>query len=83
MTEGRVIAAIARAKGISPEGLTADTTLEELEIDSLDAIEILFELEEEFDLEIPDDAVKGMERVSEVVDAIREALASVSPGSGG
>ncbi len=49
-------------------------------MDSLDAIEILFELEEEFDLTVEDEAVQGMEKVAQVIAAVREALAAAARG---
>ena len=75
-TEAKVIAAIAKVKEISPEKIEPSTTFAEINVDSLDAIEILFELEEAFDeLQIPDEAVQGMERVGQVVEAVDRALA--------
>ena len=44
-------------------------------MDSLDAIELLFEIEEEFDLTVEDEAVQGKENVGQVVEAIEQALA--------
>ena len=84
--EQRVIAAIARSKRIDPDGIRPETTFEELGMDSLDAIELLFEIEEEFELTVEDDAVQGKETVGQVIAAVREALAAGSapaePGPG-
>lgn len=71
----RVIAAIARTKRIDVERIRPETTFEELGVDSLDAIELLFEIEEEFDLTVDDEAVQGKENVGQVIEAVREALA--------
>ncbi len=76
----RVIAAIARAKRIEADAIGPETTFEELGVDSLDAIELLFELEEEFDLTVEDEAVQGMEKVAQVIAAVREALAAAARG---
>ena len=51
----RVTAVIAKTQKIPPESVTIDKTFEELKIDSLDGINILFALEEEFDVDIPDE----------------------------
>ena len=51
-------------------------------MDSLDAIELLFEIEEEFDLTVEDEAVQGKENVGQVIEAVREALAG-KPDAGG
>ena len=73
--EQRVIQAIARSKRIDAATIRPETTFEELGLDSLDAIELLFEIEEEFDLTVEDEAVQGKETVRQVVEAVREALA--------
>ncbi len=48
----RVIACVARVQRIDPEGVTLDSSFEELGLDSLDAISVLFELETEFSISI-------------------------------
>jgi acyl carrier protein len=78
----RVIAAIARSKRVDADSIRPETTFEALGMDSLDAIELLFELEEEFDLTVEDEAVQGKETVDQVIQAVREALAE-SPGAVG
>jgi len=52
----RVYALIAAKAEAPPEAVEADTALEALGIDSLDLIELVFELEEAFDISIPDTA---------------------------
>ncbi|MGH9647240.1 MAG: phosphopantetheine-binding protein, partial [Bryobacteraceae bacterium] len=56
----RVTGVIAKTQKIPPETVTIDKSFEELKIDSLDGINILFALEGEFDLDIPDDAARGI-----------------------
>ncbi|MFQ5349573.1 MAG: phosphopantetheine-binding protein [Thermoanaerobaculia bacterium] len=73
--EQRVIGAIARSKRVDAAGIRAETTFEELGMDSLDAIELLFEIEEEFDLTVEDEAVQGKENVGQVIEALHQALA--------
>jgi acyl carrier protein len=73
--EQQVIAAIARAKRLSIDEITLESTFEELGVDSLDAIELLFELEETYEIAIPDDEAKSFETVREVVESLNEALA--------
>ena len=53
-----------------------DTTFEELGLDSLDGLNLIFELEEEFDLMVPDDKVQSMKSVAEVVEGIEWLLAN-------
>jgi len=72
----RVAAVIAKTQHIPPESVTIDSTFEELNIDSLDGINILFALESEFDVDIPDDAAKQIRSVREMVDGIEKLLAA-------
>ncbi|MDX1501605.1 MAG: acyl carrier protein [Thermoanaerobaculia bacterium] len=74
-TRAEVIGAIAKVKSIPAEEIGPETEFAEIHVDSLDAIEILFELEERFDLSVPDEAVQGMERVGQVIEAVERALA--------
>src|SRR6185436_7711249 len=54
--------------GVSPENVTAKTTFQDLGTDSLDMVELVMELEEEFDVNIPDDVAEKLQTVG---DAIR------------
>jgi len=70
-----VIAAIAKAKKVPVENVTLDSTLEELQIDSLDGLNLFFELEEAFDLNIPDDKAKAMRSVRDIVEGLEQLIA--------
>ena len=72
----RVTNVIANAQKIPPETVTIDKSFEELKIDSLDGINILFALEGEFDLDIPDDAARGIRTVREMAEGIEKLLAA-------
>ena len=52
------------------EAVTIDSTLEDLGADSLDAVELIMALEEEYDLEIAEDDAKAMKSVKNIVDYI-------------
>ena len=56
-----------------------ETTFEELGFDSLDGLNLIFELEEEFDIVVPDDKVQSMKSVREVVEGIEFDKGYVSP----
>lgn len=64
----RVIRVFADFKKVPPDEITMDTTFDELGFDSLDGLNLVFELEEEFDLTIPDDRVADMKGVRQAVD---------------
>ncbi len=72
--EERVIRVFADFKKVSPEEITMDTTFEELGFDSLDGLNLVFELEEEFDMTIPDDRVQDMKGVRQAVAGIEALL---------
>lgn len=70
----RVIETIAKTQKIPVESVTLDKTFEELKIDSLDGIHILFALEEEFQLDVPDEAARQILSVRAAVEGIQTLL---------
>ena len=72
----RVANVIARMQHIPAESVTLDKTFEDLKMDSLDGINVLFEVESEFHLEIPDESVQSIRSVREMVDGIEVLLAA-------
>jgi len=75
----RVTGVIAKSQHIPPESVTIDSTFEDLKIDSLDGINILFGLEGEFDVDIPDDEAKQIHSVRQAVEGIEKLLAAKQP----
>ncbi|MGH9820174.1 MAG: acyl carrier protein [Pyrinomonadaceae bacterium] len=71
----RVINVFAKFKKVPAEDIRMDSTFDELGLDSLDGLNLIFELEEEFDIMVPDDKVQSMKSVSEVVDGIGYLIA--------
>ena len=74
MLTQKVIEAIAKVKELPISDITAESTFVELGVDSLDAIEILFELEEQYDINVPTDQLQGLEKVQDVVDGVQMVL---------
>lgn len=70
----RVIRVIAQTQRIPPERISLESTFEELKIDSLDGINIIFSLENEFGISIPDEGVQNMRSVRETVAGVRRLL---------
>ena len=65
----RVVQIIAEELGVDPEELSMDTHItDDLDADSLDAMEVILKIEEEFDVEIPDDLVQRIQTISDVVE---------------
>ncbi len=80
MLTERVIAVIAAVKRIPEERITLESTFEELGIDSLDGVEIVSELEEEFDISIPNEVAFEMRSVRDVVESLGSACAKSAGG---
>jgi acyl carrier protein len=78
---GRIVAAIAKLKKIAPETVRLDSTFEELRMDSLDGLDLFFQLEEEFDLTIPDERARSLRTVRGIVEEIEKMLPEQIPGS--
>lgn len=75
-----VIAIIAREQRVPAESIHPDSTFEQLKIDSLDGVNIVFALEEKYNLTIPDEIAREMRSVRQVIDALRQQLnAATSP----
>ena len=49
-----IFAIIAKESGVEASKITLESTLKDLEIDSLDAVQIIFELEDKFKITLPD-----------------------------
>ena len=74
--QDRVLRVIATTRRVPLESVRADSTFEELGIDSLDRINILFELEGEFDVEIDDEQAKQVTTLQQMIDGITQLLAA-------
>ncbi len=54
------------------EAITAETKIaEDLGADSLDVVELLMSIEDEFDVEVPDEEIENVKTVGDVVDYIQ------------
>ncbi len=76
----RILKVIADSQNLPPEKVTLDSTFEELGIDSLDGVNILFALENEFNINIPDEGVQGIRSIRQMVEALEKLLASGQSG---
>jgi acyl carrier protein len=75
----KVIATLASVKRIPAEKITLDSNLQEMGIDSLDVFTLLFELENAFKISIPDDDVRSIKTVNDVVEGVKKLLAAAPP----
>ena len=64
---------LADQLSIDPETLTPETDmLNDLDADSLDVVDVVMSLEDEFGIEIPDDAIEGIRLVGDLVKYVEE-----------
>ena len=78
--EGRVLRVIATSRRLPLDSITPDSTFEQLGIDSLDRINILFELENEFDISIDDEQAKTIANIPQMVAGIQQLLQANQSG---
>jgi acyl carrier protein len=72
--EREIIDAIAELNGIDREKIKSDSVLSSLGIDSLSALEILVALEEKYDIEIPDNELKNVNSITEIISIVSRNL---------
>lgn len=72
----RVLKVIATSKRIPLETVTIDSEFQQIGIDSMDAVEILFALENEFDINIPDDEVRSVRNVRQMCEGVEKLVAA-------
>jgi len=83
--EEKVFSTLASVKHIPQEKITIDSSLADLGFDSLDTISLLFELENAFQISIPDERARSIRTVREIVEGVRalkngNSLKPSSPG---
>jgi len=72
--QARIFHVISRSQRINLTAVQPDRTFEELGIDSLDRLNLLFDLESEFGIEIDDEGAKQASKVSDIVAGIQQLL---------
>jgi acyl carrier protein len=70
----RVRQAVAKTQRIPVERVTLDTRFEELGMDSMDGVNLLFTLEGEFDINIPDDQAREIRTVRQMAEGLEVLL---------
>jgi acyl carrier protein len=73
-TADKVVEIITREQHLQPGVVKLESTFAELGIDSLDGVNILFALEQEFNIDIPDSVAQNMKSVTQVVDALSRVM---------
>ena len=76
-TAERVKKIVVEHLGVEPDAVTESASfIDDLGADSLDTVELVMAFEEEFELEIPDDAAENIQTVKNAIDFIDKAKSS-------
>lgn len=71
--EQEIIAVVAKVAKIEPKKVTLESDLfNDLNIDSLLAVEILSALDRKYNLDIPEDRLTGIKKVKDIVSLVKE-----------
>lgn len=65
---------LSTKKGINKESISIDSSFEDLGLDSLDSIELIADLEEEFNVTIPNTELQGIKTIRQAVDGLTKAM---------
>ncbi len=73
LVAGRVITLLTQRLGMPPEAVTPTAELtEDLGVDSVDAVEFTLALEREFNVSLPDEALRDVRTVQDVIDLVHK-----------
>lgn len=67
---------IARQKMLAVEDIGLDSSLEELDISSLDAISLVFDIEDQYGVEVPNEELKKLRTVGDIVEGVDQLLSA-------
>ncbi|MCZ2342385.1 MAG: acyl carrier protein, partial [Bacteroidales bacterium] len=78
----RVVEIVCEQLAVNKEQINRGTSfMEDIGADSLDIVELVMELEEEFDIQIPDDQAEKIKTVGEAIDYIEAKLMEKKGGA--
>lgn len=78
----RVLRIIAETQRKELSQVRIDSSFEELGIDSMDGVNIIFALENEFNINVPDEEVKNIRSVRDMVEGVRKLVEQDGAPSG-
>ncbi len=71
----KIKAILAEQLDVDEDSITADSLIvEDLGADSLDAIDIVMSVEDEFGIEVPDEIVEKMESVNDIITFVENNI---------
>lgn len=73
--ESKIVEIVANQRRTDPASLSLSDRLEDIEIESIDLVEIIFAIEDEFDIDVPQDrdAMK-LDTLQDVVDGVQRLI---------
>jgi acyl carrier protein len=66
----RVLTLVAASRDLAPDEVHLDDTLQSLGFDSLDGLDLFFDIEEAFDVKIPDDVARQIVTVRHIAERL-------------
>ncbi len=79
MLQHIVFKEIASHAKCQPDEISATTRLDELGVDSLGAITILYELEDKLDIEVPNEVLESLHTVGDILTQLEQIIAQKKP----
>ena len=79
--EQKVIEAVAKVAKRKPDEVRLESNFEDLGMDSLDRVCLLFELEQAFDISIPENEVQSVRTVQDIINRLGPHVAPQSGAS--
>ena len=77
--ENEILEIVAAKTSVAREKVTRDARMDDLEIESLDIVEIIFAIEEKYDIEVPYNANASkdeFETIGDVIAAVEKVVAA-------
>ncbi len=78
----KIFEIVAKERRLDRSTLTLDTRLEDIQIESVDLVEIIFAIEDEFDIDIPQDEKSfKLETMRDIVEGVQRLIAEKQAGT--
>jgi len=72
----KIATSLSTKKGIDKELIFIESSFEDLGLDSLDAVELISDLEDEFNVTIPNIELQNIKTIQQAVDGLQKAIGS-------
>jgi acyl carrier protein len=68
----KVAGLVAARMKISPEDVSLDSTFQDLKVDSLNALSLIYDIEDEFGIEIPNEDAMNVRTVGQIIESLEK-----------